>query len=169
MSHRTLGRAVTDEFRLPLWSELLRRRERALMTDNTAATIVVCLPVDDRPTSSAFYRAFLDRQPPGEPQDDGEPEPLQFVLSASTNLMLIPRGGFGWVIGDEHEAGGRGQVEVLLSRQAADEDEVRSWSSRAASAGGRVVVEPGRQPWGYTAVVADPDGHLWQIVTDSQL
>lgn len=139
------------------------------MPDNTATSIVVCLPVDDRPRSSTFYRAFLDRQPPGGPGDDGEPEPLQFPLNASTSLMLIPRGGFGRVIGDEHEVAGRGHVEVLLSRSAADEDQVRSWSRAAARGGGLVVVEPGRQPWGYTAVVADPDGHLWQIVTDSRL
>ena len=138
------------------------------MTDTNAASIAVCLPVEDRPRSSTFYRAFLDRQPPGEPQDDGEPEPLEFPLTASTNLMLIPRGGFGWVSGDDEEFS-QGSVEVLLSRVAADEDEVRSWSRAAASAGGRVIVEPGRQQWGFTAVVADPDGHRWQIVTDSQL
>ena len=139
-----------------------------MMTDTTAAAIAVCLPVDDRPRSSAFYRAFLNEEPPGEPQDDGEPEPLQFPLNASTNLMLIPRGGFGWVSGDDEEFN-QGSVEVLLTRAAADEDEVRSWSRAAASAGGRVIVEPGRQEWGFTAVIADPDGHRWQIVTASQL
>ena len=139
-----------------------------MMTDNTDASLSIALPVEDRPRSSAFYRAFLDREPPGEPQDDGEPEPLQFPLTASTILMLIPRGGFGWVSGDEKEFS-QGSVEVLLSRVAADEDEVCSWTRTAASAGGRVIVEPARQQWGFTSVVADPDGHRWQIVTDSQL
>jgi len=62
----------------------------------------VSLPVAERPRSSAFYRAFLDRVPPGEPQDDGEPEPLEFVLDDELRLMLVPRGGFGWVVGDAH-------------------------------------------------------------------
>ena len=140
------------------------------MPDPAAAeSIAVSLPVADRPASSAFYRAFLGQDPPGEPQEDGEPEPLQFVLNDGTRLMLIPTGGFGWVVGDGHRLTGPGQVEVLLSRAAADEEEVRSWSSVAASAGGRVVVEPDRQPWGYVAVVADPDGHLWQLITDAEL
>jgi predicted lactoylglutathione lyase len=138
------------------------------MTDPTAATIVICLPVDDRPTSSAFYRALLDRQPPGQPQDDGEPEPLQFTLNAETSLMLIPRGGFGWVSGAEPEDTTPVGGEVLLSREATDEEQVRAWARAAASAGGRVIVEPARQPWGFTAVVADPDGHRWQLFTDDQ-
>ena len=66
------------------------------MPDSRVGSIVVSLPVADRPTSSRFYRAFLDQLPPGEPQDDGEPEPLQFWLNDGTRLMLIPRGGFGW-------------------------------------------------------------------------
>lgn len=137
------------------------------MPDNVAQSIIVSLPIADRPISSKFYRTFLGQDPEGEPQDDGEPEPLQFVLSHSTRLMLIPTGGFGWVVGDGQQLAGPGQVEVLLSRAAADEEEVRTWSRAAASAGGRIAVEPDRQPWGYTAVVADPDGHLWQLATDS--
>lgn len=138
------------------------------MPDTVTQTIIVSLPVADRPRSSAFYRTFLEQDPAGEPQDDGEPEPLQFVLNDSIRLMLIPTGGFGWVIGDEQHVALPGQVEVLLSRAAAGEEEVRSWSRLAASGGGRIVVEPDRQPWGYSAVVADPDGHLWQLATDPQ-
>ncbi len=139
------------------------------MSENSDGSIVVSLPVADRPTSSRFYRAFLDRQPSGEPQDDGEPEPLQFWLNDDARLMLIPQGGFGWVIGDDHQVTEPGHVEVVLTREAPDEDGVRAWSDTAASAGGRVVVAPGRRPWGYVALVADPDGHLWQVITDSQL
>ena len=123
----------------------------------------------DRPTSSRFYRAFLDQQPPGEPEDDGEPEPLQFWLNDVTRLMLIPRGGFGWVIGEDHQVAEPGHAEVVLTREAPDEDGVRAGAESAASAGGKVVVAPGRQPWGYVALVADPDGHLWQIITDAQI
>jgi predicted lactoylglutathione lyase len=137
--------------------------------DKTAGSIVVSLPVADRPTSSAFYRAFLGRQPPGEPQDDGEPEPLQFWLNDGTRLMLIPRGGFGWVIGDDHQVTEAGHAEVVLSREATDEDQVGAWTHAAASAGGKVVDEPGQKPWGYVALVADPDGHLWQLIANSRI
>jgi uncharacterized glyoxalase superfamily protein PhnB len=32
---------------------------------------------------------------------------------------------------------------------------------RARRAGAEIVSEPGRQPWGYVGVFADPDRHLW--------
>ena len=139
------------------------------MSETNEGSIVVSLPVADRPTSSRFYRALLDRQPPGEPQDDGEPEPLQFWLTEGTRLMLIPRGGFGWVIGDDHQVSEPGQVEVVLTLEAPDEAGVRARADTAASAGGKVVVAPGRRPYGYVALVADPDGHLWQIISDPQI
>jgi uncharacterized protein len=132
------------------------------MPDDVSA-IVVSLPVADRPVSSTFYRAFLDRSPLGEPQEDGEPEPLQFLVNDGLRLMLIPRGGFGWVVGDAQVASA-GTVEVLLSREAPSEAAVRQLTDTAVSAGGSVVVPPGQQPWGYVAVVADPDGHLWQVI-----
>jgi len=135
------------------------------MPDNAPAPIVVCLPVADRPTSSAFYRAFLGQDPPGEPRDDGEPEPLVFPLNDGTSLMLVPSDGFGWVIGDRHEVAERGHVEVVLSRSAESEDSVADAVAAAQRGGGSVVTVPGRQPWGYVAVVADPDGHLWQVIT----
>ena len=30
-----------------------------------------------------------------------------------------------------------------------------------------VVTEPGRQPWGYAGVFADPDGHLWMVTSEA--
>ena len=131
-----------------------------------SGTIVVSLPVADRPRSSTFYRAFLDQLPPGDPEEDGEPEPLQFLVNDGLRLMLIPRGGFGWVVGDA-EVASPGTVEVLLSREAADESAVRRLAETAVAAGGTLQVAPSRQPWGYVAVVGDPDGHLWQLIVPS--
>ena len=128
--------------------------------------VIVSLPVDDRPTSSAFYRGFLDQQPPGEPQDDGEPEPLQFLVNDGMHLMLVPRGGLDWVIGEDHQVAEPGMVEVVLSRSAGSEAEVERLAEVALRAGGTVVEVPGRKPWGYVALVADPDGHLWRLITD---
>jgi hypothetical protein len=135
---------------------------------NAVGEVVVGLPVSDRPTSSRFYRTFLDRPPVGEPQDDGEPEPLQFVVNDGLRLMLIPRGGFGWVVGDA-QVTSAGTVEVLLSRDAADDTAVHRLTDAAVAGGGRVVVAPQAQPWGYAAVVADPDGHLWQVIANASL
>jgi uncharacterized protein len=130
------------------------------------AAIVVSLPVADRPRSSVFYRAFLDQEPAGEPMEDGEPEPLQFIVNDGLTLMLIPRGGFGWVVGDA-EVASAGTVEVLLSREATDEAAVRRLAETAVVAGGTLLTAPGHQPWGYVAMVGDPDGHLWQVTVPS--
>ena len=73
------------------------------------------------------------------------------------------------VIGEDHQVTEPGHSEVVLTREAHDEDGVRAQADTAASAGGRVVVAPGPQPWGYVSLVADPDGHLWQIITDPQI
>jgi predicted lactoylglutathione lyase len=134
------------------------------LSESPFSSVVASLPVADRPTSSRFYRAFLDRVPPGEPDEDGEPEPLQFDLADGVRLMLIPRGGFGWVIGEDHKVAERGTAEVIFSRQASSQSDVDALAEVAAGAGGSVVVPPGERQWGYVAVVADPDGHLWQIM-----
>ncbi len=33
-------------------------------------------------------------------------------------------------------------------------------------AGATVVTPPGAQPWGYSAVFADPDQHTWMVTVD---
>ncbi|MGL4175636.1 MAG: VOC family protein [Dermatophilaceae bacterium] len=128
----------------------------------------ISLPVSDRAASSAFYRAFLGMEPFGPVADDGEPEPLAFRTGVDTVLMLIPTGGFSWVTGDAHEVCAPNQVEALLGVTAAAPEEVGDLVERATRHGGTVAVPPGRREWGYTAVVADPDEHLWEIVVDDQ-
>lgn len=71
----------------------------------TFSPLLISLPVADRGRAHAFYRDGLGLDAPGEPAKDGVPEPLLFVLNADTRLMLIPTGGFGWVIGDHTVAG----------------------------------------------------------------
>ncbi len=88
----------------------------------------------------------------GEVADDGVPEPLQFVLNDGVRLMLIPTGGFGWVIGD-HEVAPPGQSECIMNLEA------------AMTAGVDEIVERAQQPWGYASALADPDGHLWMVTS----
>ncbi len=126
---------------------------------------VVSLPIADRPTSYAFYRDGLGLTAVGALADDGVPEPLQFALGEEVHLMLIPTGGFGWVIGDREVAGGD-RAECLLSAAATDPASVDARCARAEAAGATVVSAPARQPWGYVATIADPDGHLWQLIAD---
>jgi predicted lactoylglutathione lyase len=129
------------------------------------ATLTLALPTDDRVRAHAFYRDGLGLTAFGEPAQDGVPEPLQLVVSDGVNLMLIPRGGFGWVTGD-HEVAPPGTSECLLSLPAADDAEVGAVLARAEAAGATVVERPVTKPWGHLATFADPDGHLWQVIHD---
>lgn len=129
------------------------------------SSVVVALPTADRRRSFDFYRHGLGLEPVGEPADDGVPEPLQFVVNEGLRLMLVPTGGFGWVIGGRavHEGGG----ECLLSLSAATEAGVDELVGAAQRAGAAVVTAPAAQAWGYAAVFADPDGHLWMVTAES--
>ena len=37
---------------------------------------------------------------------------------------------------------------------------------KALAAGAEPVTAPGRQPWGYAGVFADPDGHVWMVTAE---
>lgn len=126
------------------------------------APITVSLPIADRVTSHAFYRDGLGLSPVGELADDGLPEPLQFDLGAGVRLMLIPSGGFGWIIG-EHAVASNGTSECVMGITVASEAEVIDLIARAGAAGATVVTEPGPQHWGFFGTFADPDGHLWMV------
>jgi predicted lactoylglutathione lyase len=123
---------------------------------------VIALPIADRVRSLAFYTEGLGLEAVGEPADDGVPEPLQLRLGADVHLMLIPRGGFGWVTAP-HETVEPGTSECLLGWSVPTEAEVHAAVDRARAAGATVLVEPEAKPWAFTALFADPDGHLWQV------
>lgn len=124
--------------------------------------ITVALPVADRRRTFAFYGEGLGFHPLGEPAEDGVPEPLQFVLNDGVRMMFIPTGGFGWVTGNRVTAPSD-QSECLLVMTLAHQRDVDALVDRARGAGAEIVMEPAEQPWGFSAVFADPDGHLWQV------
>ena len=124
--------------------------------------ITVCLPIADRPASLAFYRDGLGLEPFGPPADDGVPEPLQFIVNDGLRIMLIPTGGFAWVIGD-HTPAPKGTSECILGVTADEPAAVDAIVNRAREAGAAVISAPGPQPWGYVGAFADPDGHLWTV------
>ncbi len=126
------------------------------------APIIVSLPIADRQKSFAFYAEGLGLDPVGKPADDGVPEPLQFALNDGVRLILIPIGGFGWVVGNR-EVAHRDHSECFISMTAGSEAAVDQLVERARQAGAGIITEPGQQPWGYVGVFADPDGHVWQV------
>lgn len=130
----------------------------------TSRSPSVALPIDDRVRAMVFYREAFGFELVGEPAEDGVPEPLMFRIDQRTMLLLIPRGGFGWVFGEGREPAPPGTSECLMGMAVATELEVDDLVTRVRDAGGAVLAEPGQQPWGYTALCADPDGHVWQVL-----
>jgi predicted lactoylglutathione lyase len=128
------------------------------------APVIVSLPIADRATSHAFFRDGLGFEPFGELADDGLPEPLQFTLNDGVRVMLIPTDGFGWVIGGR-EVAGTGTTECIVTLPCATDREVDERFERAVGAGAGVVSAPEALPWGYIATFADPDSHLWMLMT----
>ncbi|MEV0359269.1 VOC family protein [Nocardia sp. NPDC050697] len=128
--------------------------------------LVIALPTEDRRRAVTFYRDALGLEPFGELADDGVPEPLRYRLDARTTLMLVPTGGFGWVLGDRPIAD-PGASECLLGLDLRTDADVTAATDRARAAGATVITAPGAQPWGFTATFADPDGHVWQLTAPS--
>jgi len=130
--------------------------------------VVVSLPTQDRVRAHAFYRDGLGLEVvPGEPADDGLPEPLQHVLGPGVTLMLVPTDGFGWVLG-ERSAAPLGSSETVLGLAADDAAAVDALVASATAHGGTLETPAVQQPWGYSATVADPDGHLWMVQAPPQ-
>ena len=127
--------------------------------------VVVSLPIADRRTSFDFYRHGLGFDVIGEPAEDGVPEPLQFMLNEGVRLMLVPVGGFGWVIGG-HQVAQRGHSECVVSLSAGSPAGVDTLIKQAQQAGADIVTEPAQQPWGYAGAFSDPDGHVWMVTSE---
>lgn len=128
----------------------------------TSQTFIISVPIADRRRAMDFSGDGLGLTPVGPLAADGIPEPLQFELGPHCTLMLVPTGGFGWVVGDR-EVAPAGVSECVLSMGVATEDEVTDVVDRVRRAGGTVLTEPAQLPWGYSSTWADLDGHLWQV------
>jgi len=126
--------------------------------------MIISLPIEDRRRSYAFYQEAFGFAPIGELAEDGVPEPLQFTLTDDVRLMLIPTGGFGWVLGD-HPAAPRGTSECILSVPLESEAAVDALFTRAVTAGATPIGKPTRHPWAYLGTLTDPDGHVWMLET----
>ena len=126
--------------------------------------MIISLPIEDRPRSYAFYRDAFGFSPIGEPDEDGVPEPLQFALTEDVRLMLIPTGGFGWVLGDHPRHPAAPANASSPSRWNPKPPSTPS-SPEPRPPGPLTVGKPTRRPWAYVGTLTDPDGHVWMLET----
>lgn len=125
--------------------------------------VTIALPIADRHRAMEFYRDAFGLEPFGEPAADGIPEPLQFRLDEHSLLMLVPTDGLGWVLG-ERPLAPPNTSECVFGFTLTDEAEVDELCRQVSDAGGTVLAAAQQQDWGYTALCADPDGHVWMLV-----
>ncbi|MFD4293645.1 VOC family protein [Rhodococcus sp. NPDC058532] len=143
------------------WDRVADRNGVVMST--SARGVQISLPIADRVSSMRFYRSAFGFDLVGEPAEDGVPEPLSFRIDQRTMLALIPADGLDWVLGEDRPLAPTGTSECLLGMGVATERELVVLVERIRSAGGTVLAAPEHQPWGYTALCADPDGHVWQL------
>lgn len=136
------------------------------MSLDSLDTVTLALPTADRQQAHAFYGAGLGLDTPGDLADDGVPEPLRVVVNDGLHLMLVPTGGFGWVIADRPVAEGD-VTECQVVVEVPDRGAVTAFAERWTAAGGSVAAGPEDRGWAVTANLADPDGHLWMVMTVS--
>ena len=130
---------------------------------SSAPRVTIALPTADRRAAHAFLRDGLGFPTPGRPAEDGVPEPLRATLGEACEVMLVPADGFSTFVTGRPVPTGAG-AGSLVSLDLPSRAEVDARFAQAVAAGGEPVTAPGATPWGlYRAIVADPDGHLWQL------
>lgn len=116
----------------------------------------VALGVAEPAASERFYVQGL-----GFAVDSRPLAGLVYLASGPTRIALYPADRLATYAGTEaRPAGG-----VVLALNLGDEAEVDRRFAAACAAGGTGLRPPGRLDWGgWGATLADPDGHVWELV-----
>jgi catechol 2,3-dioxygenase-like lactoylglutathione lyase family enzyme len=133
---------------------------------------VITLAVDDLDRALAFYRDGLGLATPGVigtehtgDDDDAAGAVVMFELAGGLLLALYPRTELakdaGVDLGDV--SSGSFSIGHIVARREDVEELLRA----AVSAGASLTEAPRERPWGiYSGYFRDPDGHLWEIISD---
>lgn len=120
---------------------------------------IVTLAVRDVARSRAFYEGMGWRCS----QSASAPECAFFQLN-NVALALYDRSLFDAETGAPAVAVSAGRRRSALAQNHGSPASVDAALRKFVAAGGEVVKSGGATDWGgYTALVADPDGHLWEL------
>jgi catechol 2,3-dioxygenase-like lactoylglutathione lyase family enzyme len=135
---------------------------------------VLTLAVNDLERSLAFYRDGLGLPTKGvvgseflDSATGAAGAVAFFELDGGLMFALYPRSELAK---DSHiSADPPSSVEFSIGHIVESKDAVDQLLERARAAGGVVTGNPHDRPWGiYSGYFKDPDGHLWEIIWDSQ-
>ena len=123
--------------------------------------VFINLPVSDLQKSTDFYTGLGYTLNPAF----SSPDASSLVISDTIMVMLLTREHFGKFLRDGTPHLGSDAKEVLLALSADSTEEVDRFVANATSGGG-TLYRPAEEemPGMYGAAVADPDGHVWEIM-----
>jgi uncharacterized glyoxalase superfamily protein PhnB len=81
--------------------------------------------------------------------------------------MVVPVGGLKHVLGKRTVVASSDLSECVIGLSFGSSAEVDAWLERACAAGATVESPAQPLPWGYSANLRDPDGHVWMLVAAS--
>ena len=120
-----------------------------------ARVSLVTLGVSDVARSTTFYRSL--GWPPAIEMDG-----FTVFRTAGALLALYPQPDLSRDLGDDVPSGHPRRTSLAVNVES--DAEVDRCVAEALAAGAGLLSAPARAEWGgYTAIVADPDGHAWEI------
>jgi uncharacterized protein len=133
---------------------------------------VVTLAVSDLERALSFYRDGLGFDSAGVigtefvgDDDNVAGAVVMFNLNRGLILALNPRGE---LVKDARVPSGPAKTgEFSIGHLVASRDDVDTLLAQAEAAGATLTGPAHERPWGiYSGYFSDPDGHLWEIVSD---
>jgi predicted lactoylglutathione lyase len=123
--------------------------------------VFINLPVSDLNKSTDFYKGLGYTLNP----DFSSPDASSLVISDTIMVMLLTQEFFGKFLRNGTPHLGSDAKEVLVALSAESNEEVDRFLANATSGGG-TVYRPAEEemPGMYGAAIADPDGHVWEIM-----
>ena len=123
--------------------------------------VFINLPVSDLKKSTDFYSGLGYTLNP----DFSSPDASSLVISDTIMVMLLTQEHFGRFLRDGMPHLGSNAKEVLVALSAESNEEVDQFVANAQAGGGSIYrAAEFEMPGMYGAAIADPDGHVWEIM-----
>lgn len=128
---------------------------------------VISIGVDDLERSMTFYRDGLGLETQGIIGEEFEHGKVVFFeLNGGLKLALWPRDSVAHDTGLQKSP--PSPTEFTIGHNVRTKDEVDAVMAQAERAGARIVKAARPTFWGgYAGYFQDPDGHLWEVVFNS--